>query len=97
LDHDEPEVLCLNAVGGGDMFDGFKSASWPAKLIAIFVAGILLGLGLCGVGSGLSGKYSTVADGFFSVGVASFCVSVMGLVVALVLLFLFGLDEERRK
>jgi hypothetical protein len=75
------------------MLDGFKSASWPAKLVVIFVAGALLGLGLCGVGASLGKNFGI---GLLIAGAISFWVSALGLVVALILLMIFGLKDKDR-
>jgi hypothetical protein len=78
------------------VFDSFKGSSVTAKLVTIFVVGILLGLGLCGVGASLSNKFSNVANGFFVLGASSFWLSSLGLVMSLVVLFIFGLGNRDR-
>ena len=65
--------------------------------MTVLVVGILLGLGLCGAGSLLSDKHPEVSDGFFMMGAYSFWLSLLGLGVTLVLLFLFGLGKKDRR
>ncbi len=78
------------------MFNGFKDASGPAKFVTICVVGILLGLGLCGAGAGLSEKFAPIADKLFMVGAASFWLSGFGLILSLIAMFLVGGEDRRR-
>jgi hypothetical protein len=78
------------------VFDGLKAASWPAKLVAIFGVGVLLGLGLCGTGASLSEKHSATAENLFIAGAYSFWGSALGLVVVVILLFILGLPKKHR-
>ena len=78
------------------MFDGFKGSSGLAKMMTIFVVGILLGLGLCGVSANLEAKHSSLASGLLAAGGFSFWVSGLGLIVTLIAMFLVGGVDRRR-
>jgi hypothetical protein len=79
------------------MLNEFKSASWPAKLVAICVVGILLGLGLCGIATTISHNTSGVGLGFLIAGAISFWVSALGLIVAVILLVVIAVFNLRDK
>ncbi len=72
------------------MFEDFKDSSFSAKLLTILVVGILLGLGLCGAGAGMSESYSKLAGVFLTVGAISFWLSLLGLIVAGIVFLVSG-------
>jgi hypothetical protein len=78
------------------MFENFKGTSWPAKLITIFVVGVLLGLGLCGVGASLSQKFSGLINVLMVMGAFSLWVSLLGLAVSFFLRIIVGRKNKDR-
>jgi hypothetical protein len=78
------------------MFDGFKGSSGLAKMMTIFVVGILLGLGLCGLSASLEAKHSSLASGLLAAGGVSFWVSGLGLIVMVFCLLVLGLGNKER-
>ena len=59
------------------MFESFKGANLPAKIIAVSAAGILLGLGFCGAGLSNQNNLSFLV----TFGVISFWASILGMIV----------------
>ncbi len=76
--------------------DQTKNKSTPAKILTVLVVGILLGLGLCGTGAAISDHFPNAADHLFAVGAISFWISLLGLILTALILFLFGLGKKDR-
>jgi hypothetical protein len=75
------------------MFEQRKKTGLPAKLVAISVAGLLVGIGLCGAGSGI--KNEGVSEAFFVAGAICFWTSCLLFFVGLVWIAIAAAFKER--
>lgn len=70
-----------------------KRSSLPAKFLTISIGGMLLGMGLCGVGTGLE-KYEKVSEFFEMAGSACFGISMWAALLCGLIWFIMRLLKK---